>query len=625
MEKDDYLQKLQRTVKELKHSKIEVREQVSLKRTLKAKLSTLEVQLRDAQGSKTPPEEMEASVEVSELQEKVRSSEKELEEFSASFKELAIEKQQLTCQLDQSLRAEDALVGETKELRRKLDTALHLYAVTEDRFKQENETTPPVSVDLVDIGTQTDSPSYHNSQTQVDFSSELVEQAVQVDTLTDTCTQYMLHAQESGRQVLSVREEMKRNNRAFQRKMNDAEAKIRQLLDIKEQLTKKNDDMKKKINESKPPDYEVTLNSALHNIQELQQSLLGGNESLSTSDRLQNALAEMEKMKRLHVNEKLAMRQRLSDAIVKVKEREIQNTEEINNLQAKLEKAQKQLQEASNAATRSVVGVSIPESSIVSFMEVEAVSPYKLDEGTWGSMAEAIFRGSRVAVRCVPKESLALNPIQTIHRQINSMAHTRHPNLALFIAVAMDAPSGMMILTEPLTCSLRQAYQSDLIKPDKLPVLLDVALALNFLHLEKRPIVHGNLSSHCVLVEEGAEGQWRAKLSDIGVTTSIMMLSGPAKREATYLPPELDTNNPLTSPSLDVYSYGVLMCELATSRLPGSARDVAGLVSGLKDSRLPQIACLVQCCMAGDPSQRPIMGNMVKKISNLVANKIQVP
>lgn len=374
-------------------------------------------------------------------------------------------------------------------------------------------------------------------------------------------------------------------------------------------------------------DYEVTLNSALHNIQELQQSLLGGsNESQSTSDQLKEAQAEIEEMKKSHLNEKHAMRQRVSDVIAKVKERETHHVEEVNDLKAELEKAQKQLQEASNVATKSTGGATIPNGSLVSFMEVEDIAQHKLDEGTWGCTVEAIFRGARVAVRCVNKESLARYPIQVIHNQIHSMAHTRHQNLALFIAAAMDAPSGMMILTEPHTCSLRQAYQSDLIKPDKLPVLLDIALALNFLHLEKRIIVHNNLSSHCVLVEEGSEGQWRGKLSDIGLTTPIMMLSGPEERDPTYVPPELRANiYSLNSPSLDVYSYGVLMCELANSKMPDSIPEAAEMVSWLKDRNLPQIACLIQCCMARDPGQRPVMGNMVKKINHLIVNKIQVP
>lgn len=620
VEKDEYLQKLQRTVKELKHSKIEVREQAGLKRALKSRVSALEEKLKDQRESETPSEQEGVSAEVSELREKVKSSEKELEWFSLSFKDLEMEKQQLVSQVNHSQQTQVELIGERDDLRRKLTTI---------------EDTASGSASLADVETQTNCPSFCDSQTQIDIARELADESVQVDTLTGVCSQYRLQLEQRSRELTQFKEETNKNNTIFHAKVRDTGAKIHQLLNIKEQLTKKNDDLQRRIDmlELEAPEYEVSLSS----VQEVQQSLVGGVEAVR--DQLHNAHAEMEEMKRLHLNEKLAMKQRLSDAIVKVKKRETQQLEEIGDLQTRLEKTQKRLQEVSNAAvTNTVGGANIP-ASLVSFTEVKDVTPHKLNEGTWGSTVEATFRGSRVAVRCITKESLARFPIHTIHKQIHSMTHTRHPHIALFIAAAMDAPSGMMILTELLTCSLRQAYQSGLIKPDKLPVLLDIALALNFLHLEKRPIVHNNLSSHCVLVEEGVDGQWRGKLSDIGTTTSLMMLSGPGERDPVYLSPELeaDRSSPsslslveanghsLGSPSLDVYSYGVLMCELACSRLPASTTDVAGLVSGLKSRQLPQIAFLIQSCMADDPSQRPSMGNMGKKISHLIVNKIQVP
>lgn len=623
MEKDDYLQKLQRTMREHKHSKTEVRELVSLKRTLKAKVSTLALQLQERDISSS--DEVEASGEFSELQEKVKSSEDRLEAFSTKVNKLEMEKQRLVSQLNKSLLAKEELIGESRELTRKLDTALKLCATTtEHPLNRDSGLEDFVSMALTDTAeTQTDSVSYHDSQTQVDCASEFAEKEVQVDTLTEVCAQFRFHSEETAAELSATKEEITRSNKSYQNKLKDAESKIHQLLDIKEQLTKKNDGLRKRIDEQ---DLHVTRNSALHNTEISQQisHIVGREDSEPTSERLKKALVEMEEMKKVHLNERHEMRQRLADAIVKVKEREAKNLSEINDLKLKLDLTQKQLLEAATS-TKSAGGSSIPDSHRISFREVESVTPYKLDEGTFGSTVEAVFRGKRVAARCVTKESLARYPIQTIHKQINAMALTRHPNLLLFIAVAMDAPSGIMILTELLTCTLREAYESSLIKPDKLPVLLDVALALNFMHLEKSPIVHGNLSSRCVLVEEVSEGQWRGKLSDIGTSASIMMLSAPRERERVYLAPELEGNSQhISSTPADLFSYGVLLCELASGGLPASAGDLEGNLGGLKGG-LPQIACLALCCTASNPCQRPVMGNMVKKISNLVVNKIQVP
>jgi hypothetical protein len=608
VEKDEYLQKLQRTIKEVKHLKIEVKEQMGLKRALKTKVSSLEAQLRDQQESMSSPE---ASAEVvSELRERVGSPEKQAEEFFTSFKDLEAEKQELMSQLSHAQETTEVLIQERDDLQKKLNAALQLNAIVASE-------------------TQANFPSCIDRETK---PARHIDRSVQVDTLADVCSQYRQQVEESNRELAHFKEETKRNNSAFHEKVRDTGAKILQLLDIKEQLTKKNNDLQKKIEELElnAPEYEVALNG---NAQELHQSLANGYDGEALQEQLQRAHDEMKEMKQTHLNEKLAMKQRLSDAISKVREREAQQAEEISSLQTKLEKTQKRLQEVSNAAVANTIGSANIPDSLVSFREVEDITQYKLDEGAWGATVEAVFRGSKVAVRCVKKLSLARFPIQTIHKQIHNMAYIRHPRIAVFIAAAMDAPGGIMMLMEHFTCSLRQAYQSSLIKTDKLPILLDVASALNFLHLEKKPIVHNNLSSQCVLVEEGVEGQWSAKLSDMGTTTSLVMVPGPGERENVYLPPELEASLALVeanghsygSPSLDVYSFGVLLCETASSTLPNSTADVTGLVRELKVNQLPQISFMVQKCMADNPIQRLAMGELVKKINHLIVNRIRVP
>ena len=676
MEKEDYQEKFQRTVRELKHAKTEVRGLISNKRMLKTKISTLEVQLEDLQEKEGYLEDVEKSpdstsrdFEISELQEKVRCSESKLEETTTIFKEIELQKQQLVSQLNDSTGLREEMAKENKDLRRRLSTALQLYAATEDRFNQADELTIGVSVDLIDSGIQTDSgpspggtepritsllvngvqdPSskmqaevdeefFAESRTNGGAVCECADKEVQVDTLMDVCTQYKKQLDESNREMRTLKESVQRSILTHRKELKEAEGKIHQLLNFKEQLTKKNTSLSSEVDRLKSMEFQSTMNGTLYNTQDLDQTI---NHRQDTSDpatagKLQKALAKIEELNTEHLKERDEMRQRLTDAIVKVKEREMKFTAEISDLKLKLDSAQKQLWAGSDAATtmgglKNTRGApSAPEGSIVSFVEIESISPHKLDEGTWGYMVEASFRGTRVAVHCLSKESLAKNPINSIHRQIKIMAHVRHPNLALFVGVAMDAPSGVMIVTELLTCSLRQAYQSDLIKPDKLPTLLDVARGLNFLHLEKKPIVHNALTSCCVLAEEGPGGQWRAKLANIGSSTPLMSLSSPSEREVVYLGPELETSHhhhhtPLAFPSVDVYSYGVLMYEVATCSLPDTAKAITGSLGALKE-RLPQITFLVQSCMTAEPERRPTMGSLVKKIHHLVINKIQVP
>ena len=78
----------------------------------------------------------------------------------------------------------------------------------------------------------------------------------------------------------------------------------------------------------------------------------------------------------------------------------------------------------------------------------------------------------------------------------------------------MDNPDGPLIVTELLDTDLRSAYENkSLTDKNKLSILLDVALALNYLHTLPEPIIHRDVSSRNVLLERAT---WKAKLSDFG-------------------------------------------------------------------------------------------------------------
>lgn len=636
MEKDDCQQRLQRSLKELRHSKTELRELVVMKRSLKAKVTALESELGDSLAKRDSEDDSErgsTELPTNEL------LERRIEEMEACIVRMEGEQLQLTAQLEQYSEVERELTEEGEELRTKLNSALLLIVEAENHIKDkrdQEETTPtPCSHEE----TQTEVVPSNEQETQVNsLISSGADKAIQVDTLLEICTQYQKESEMRSREVSILKEKLAQSSAAHKNQLKEAESKIHQLLSFKERLTIKNSELQREI-ESRPKetDYQKKISSALYSIQALEDELCGvETKSNGNSDgddtQLKNALAEIEKLKKDHSNEKQEMRQKVATVVAKVKEKELKNAAEMNELKAKLETAQKHLRSSSHALSSNGTAslgsqhgpagpTGVSDNSTVSFMEIESVTPHKMEEGVWGFFSEAVFRGKSVGVRCLTKESLARFSIQEIHKQIGHLVQLRHPNIVLFLAASLDTPSGMMIITELLTCSLRQAYEARLM-PDKLPVMLDVAAAINFLHLQKKPVIHGNLSSCAVMVEEGSQKQWKAKLSDIGTSAPLMTLS---EISPVYLAPELEgQRSKFTSPALDVYSFGVLLCEVAASYLPTSPEEFPGVILGLKDS-LPQVAFLVQCCTAASPEERPKMASLVKKLKNLVVNKITMP
>ena len=106
---------------------------------------------------------------------------------------------------------------------------------------------------------------------------------------------------------------------------------------------------------------------------------------------------------------------------------------------------------------------------------------------------------------------------------------------------------------------------------------LDVARGLNYLHLvQPDSIVHRDISSANVLLEQLTLGNWRAKLTDYGSVNLLRKLHTENPGSPAYAAPEA-SNPHLQSPKMDIYSFGALLLEMLTDQLP-APNDRLGLL-----------------------------------------------
>ena len=100
----------------------------------------------------------------------------------------------------------------------------------------------------------------------------------------------------------------------------------------------------------------------------------------------------------------------------------------------------------------------------------------------------------------------------------------RHPCLLQFIGATNDDQSPLFV-TELLDTSLRAVLHERALEPaETTAIALDVARALNYLHLNQpTPIIHRDISSANVLLWKRGTC-WRGKVSDYG-TANFMQLS----------------------------------------------------------------------------------------------------
>ena len=101
-----------------------------------------------------------------------------------------------------------------------------------------------------------------------------------------------------------------------------------------------------------------------------------------------------------------------------------------------------------------------------------------------------------------------------------------------------------------------------------LTISCGVASALNYLHLRKpQPILHRDVSSANVLLEPSGNGRWKGKLSDYGSAIILHETRTEASGCLAYAAPEAKSPC-LHSPAMDVFSFGILIVEMVTRRLP---------------------------------------------------------
>lgn len=144
------------------------------------------------------------------------------------------------------------------------------------------------------------------------------------------------------------------------------------------------------------------------------------------------------------------------------------------------------------------------------------VSSKSLGTGAWGLVVEGTFRGCPVAVKKIHDLILSPHNRRLFEREMSIASRCRHPCLLQFIGATNDNGNPLFI-TELMDTNLRSKLEAGPLTDDvKHTISCDVAMALNYLHLNKPlPIIHRDISSANVLLWR-RDGCWRAKVSDYG-------------------------------------------------------------------------------------------------------------
>ena len=235
----------------------------------------------------------------------------------------------------------------------------------------------------------------------------------------------------------------------------------------------------------------------------------------------------------------------------------------------------------------------------------------ELGRGGWAVVKVAKFRATRVAAKCLYSQIASDYNRRLFIREMNMAARVRHPNLLQFIGATLRGE--LIILTELMPTSVRRELENErTFSPKQLTsIILDVARALNYLHLmHPDPIIHRDISSANVLLEPGPRNSWRAKVSDYGSVNLLQRVRTVTPGNPTYAAPEAEDAT-LQSPKMDIFSFGVLLVEMCTARFP----EVADRGHLIRSIQQPDMVALIRRCLAEDKDARPSASDIITELS----------
>ena len=333
--------------------------------------------------------------------------------------------------------------------------------------------------------------------------------------------------------------------------------------------------------------------------EQVTQRLLG--EANHRCEDAERRLAESEDRLREALQTSQETEQRAVDAERRVQELITEN----GRLQGELEGKTKELAAHNTEVWR------IPSSKVVTMRTIGT--------GGWGEVLEGTVR---VAVKRLHIAILNQRNLERLQREMRLLAEVRHPNLVQFIGAVFDR-SPPLIVTELLDLNLRQAYEQNRLGPgDRLSIFIDVAKALDYLHQRYEPIIHRDVSAPNVLLHRMPNNQWKGKVSDLGSANFLQNAQTMGEGAIVYSPPEvipqpfaLDSEPPPQTGKIDVYSYGIVLCEVTASRFP-SQENFRAMFQQVQREH-PQVYELIVECTKRDPSDRPSMAEVILELSKM--------
>ena len=196
---------------------------------------------------------------------------------------------------------------------------------------------------------------------------------------------------------------------------------------------------------------------------------------------------------------------------------------------------------------------------------------YEVD---WNGTPCAAKRLHKILVEDMSSGGTGEKLLNNFEAECITWSRLRHPGIVQFLGVYLERRSRLPVLVmEKMDTSLRK-YLEDHSKEEfplqlKAFVLRQVSQALAYIHSQKPPLVHHDLSTNNVLLNVVS---FMTKLTDFGMSRAInpsaISRKSSVKGTPAFMPPEAFQNHPHYNEKLDVFSFGNIILSTVTHEWP---------------------------------------------------------
>ncbi|KAK8888046.1 hypothetical protein M9Y10_039106 [Tritrichomonas musculus] len=232
---------------------------------------------------------------------------------------------------------------------------------------------------------------------------------------------------------------------------------------------------------------------------------------------------------------------------------------------------------------------------------------------------------SCVAIKKLHITDLSENQISSYRHEVSSLNLPEHSFIVPFIGCTLTAPYCIVTKYIP-NDSLYNALRDDpkklnLTPTDLTTIAFGIADGMKFLH--SKGITHRDLKSQNILIDENK----LPVICDFGSSrkaTSSQPLKTAECGTTNYMAPEFIKAEAYTN-SVDVYSYGMILWEMLTKKLPFENSQPHQIIySVLIEHKRPTIpagapealASLIKSCWSDDSDERPSFSEILKHLVN---------